>query len=693
MKNYKLLYFIVSIVLCFGLILTTTACKDNKTNASSEDYEVVYEYLEESDFEKSDDNSSSEDEDSEKSESKNESSKHSNSKDKNSKDESSQKDNSKDKDENSKANNSNDETSKEENSKKDSSKDKASENENLKPNSSKDKTSKDEGSKTGSSKDKTSKEESKTENSEPTDSADKDENKNEASEPTGSKDKTNKEESNADASSKNDASNNDSDKTQSSSAEKSVYKSTSELQDADLPVNSIVTLDIEPYAKGKYKIVNGSYLSNDSSIVYISSGKFAVRYVEKLNAWRDSVPKGSFIAHQGFNGWIDKSYIGGGTTSNGTYPSNTKEAVDHAVRLGYKFVEIDITITKDKVWVVNHDANSKEIIADLTREVKNFTSMDSRLITNMKLQRKWKGGGYWEFSDKINKEYVPTLEDVLKYAKDKNFYIILDNKSLSHHQFTDEEYDILADLINKYNMGSRCAAYAECLKPLTNRIHGLIACYSGLPNDDEETAYNIMSSYGNFMLSVSIGQYKEFLPFAKKYNVPLAVWVVDDYETADTMFAEGVDYVLSNYCLPNNANLSDYKNIKTFSFNDFATEKRANEATVSYEGDAVNVTANSEGAAQLTLKYRDLGLKTGDIIVLSADCNIKSGSAFIKVATDNNDAVLEAKRTIKDKNTVYYVVNDDNGVSLTANLGVKNGSATFKNVKIEIMRETARGEK
>ncbi len=472
-----------------------------------------------------------------------------------------------------------------------------------------------------------------------------------------------------------------------------IYKTESELLEADLPLNSVVTLDIAPYAKGKYKIVNGSYISNDSSIIYISSGKFAIRYFEKLNAWRDIIPKGSFIAHQGFNGWIDKTYLGGGETSNGTYPSNTKEAVDHAVRLGYKFIEIDITTTKDKVWVVNHDANSKELLTDLSKEAKPFTTMLSTVITKMKIQRKWKGGGYWEFSDRIKSEYVPTLEDVLKYAQNKNIYLILDNKSLLHHQFTDEEYDSLADLINKYNMGNRCAAYAECLKPLTNRIHGMIACYSALPNDDEETAYNIMSSYGNFMLSVSISQYKEYLPFAKKYNVPIAVWVVDDYETADTIFNDGVDYVLTNYCLPKNADLSDYKKLKSLTSADFASEKRASSATVTYESGAVNVTSKSEGVAQLTLGYRNLGLKTGDIIVLSADCSLGSGEAFIKIATDTDNAVLEAKRKIKDKNTVYYIVNDDNGVNLTANLGVKNGSATFKNVEIKIMRETARGEK
>lgn len=479
----------------------------------------------------------------------------------------------------------------------------------------------------------------------------------------------------------------------SNTSKEKIYKSDTELFEANPPVNSIVTLDIEPYAKGKYKIVSGSYISNNSSIVYVSSGKFAIRYTEKLNAWQDTVPSGSFIAHQGFNGWIDKSYLDGGETSNGTYPGNTKEAVEHAVRLGYKFVEIDITTTKDGVWVVSHDANSKELLTDMSKESKSFTSMLSAVITKMKIQRKWKGGGYWEFSSKINKESVPTLETVLKYMQNTDAYIILDNKSLSHHEFTSEEYDALADLINKYNMGNRCAAYAECLKPLTDRIHGLIACYSALPSTDEQAAYNIMSSYGNFMLSVGISQYENYLSFAKKYNVPLAVWVVDDYSVADNVFAKGADYVLTNYCLPANANLSDYKTLKSFNIGNFASENRTNGATVSYSGNSTNITASEEGSAQLSLNFKELGLKTGDIISLTADCTAQSGEAFIKIATDGDSAILEAKRRINGKNTVYYVVNDDNGANLSANLGVKNGSATFSNVQILVMRETARGEK
>ncbi len=593
--NFKLLRSCFCILLSIGLIFSTVACKkQNNESESSQEYEIVYEYIEAESSESKNDNSSK--------------------------------------------------------------------------------------TELGDKGD--SKEREKSDNKTESKNESKDDDKSNDSGKTNSSDKT-------ESSSKPDTNSNSS----SEAPKEIIYKSDTELFKADPPVNSIVTLDIEPYAKGKYKIVNGSYVSNNSSIIYVSSGKFAIRYTEKLNAWQDTVPSGSFIAHQGFNGWIDKSYLGGGETSNGTYPSNTKEAVEHAARLGYKFIEIDITTTKDHVWVVSHDANSKELLTDLSKETKNFTSMLSAVITKMKIQRKWKGGGYWEFSNRIKKEYVPTLETVLKYMQNTDAYIILDNKSLSHHTFTPEEYDSLADLINKYNMGNRCAAYAECLKPLTDRIHGLIACYSSLPSTDEQAAYNIMSSYGNFMLSVGITSYKDYISFAKKYDVPLAVWVVDDYETADTILADGADYVLTNYCLPQNADFGDYQTIKSFGIKDFATENKATDATVSYFENNANVAATAEGAAELSLNFKELGLKAGDIISLTTDCTAQSGEAFIKIATVGDSALLEAKRTIKGKNSVYYVVNDDNGANLTACLGVNSGSATFSNVQISIMRETARGEK
>lgn len=454
-----------------------------------------------------------------------------------------------------------------------------------------------------------------------------------------------------------------------STENKKIYKSTNELYDANLNVGTIVQLDIKPYAKGEYKIMSGSYIANDVSIINISSGKYAVRNNPTLNAWVKDVPKGSFIAHQGFNGHINTE----DNTAPGTYPGNTKESVEHAVRLGYKMIEIDITITKDKVWVVDHDADTRATNQSSQDEIKNFTNMLSSVITKRNILRKWRTGGYWEFSNKIAKEKTPTLEAVFKYMQTNNAYLILDNKWLNHHTFTDEEYDILAELIKKYKMEKRCAVYAGCLEPISKRVNGVILAYSDLPNENEEIAYNTMSSYGNFMLSVGKVYLHKFAPFAKKYNVPLAVWVEDEYFEADKLFSNGADYILSNYCLPNNANLSDYKEIKSFNINDFSGN--------STSGDFI---------ATLPLSFKGLNLHTGDIIVLSAECTKNGGEAFIRVSANET---LEAKRAINNKNTVYYVVNDSYYSDLEASFGIAGGSANFTNVKLSIMRETARGEK
>ena len=84
--------------------------------------------------------------------------------------------------------------------------------------------------------------------------------------------------------SQNNSKDNASSSTPASTNSKKVYKSADELFEADPAVGTIITLDIKPYAKGEYKVVTGSYVANDVSIVYISSGKYAVRNVSEINA-------------------------------------------------------------------------------------------------------------------------------------------------------------------------------------------------------------------------------------------------------------------------------------------------------------------------------------------------------------------------------------------------------------------------
>ena len=475
------------------------------------------------------------------------------------------------------------------------------------------------------------------------------------------------------------SSNKENDKTE----EKTVYKTLMQLWSSKAKVGETITLDIDEYCKGEYEVVSGDYEENGFSIISINSNKFAVRKFNKLNAWKSNLKSGSYVAHKGFNGYIDNDTLKKTSSINGTYPQNTMESVDHAVRLGFKAVEIDITVTKDDVWVLSHDANTT-VLSSGTGE--KFTDLNYSEIKDQYIKKQWKSGGYWNFSDNIAKEYVPTLKSVLEYLRGKGIYIILDAKFMSHHEYDDREMDALADIIISSGMKDYCMAYAGCHDPLSKRIPGIIAAYSQMPCNSDEASYMEMKSRGNFMLSVAATKYKDYLAFCKKYDVPMAVWIVENYTEAEQMFSEGVDYVLTDFCL-DNPDLSDYSAVKTYGFADI-TREMSSVGDVKANGDKLSMAASSR--AKLNLSFDGIGLKPGDIICVSAKT---SGDGYLRAETVGAPVLREVQRNANGEQSLCYIVNDAYKYDIAVTFGAGRSAIDFSNLKVKIVRETARGEK
>ncbi len=486
----------------------------------------------------------------------------------------------------------------------------------------------------------------------------------------------------------------DSDNTLTASGDK--YYSIADLKAANLSDGTIVDLSIKPYSVGQYKIVEDTaYTANGYSVLAVDSGKFAVRYYgeDAVNNWDSEELKGSFVAHKSFNGYVDRWIVGEGGTK-GTYPDNTLEGVEHAVRLGYKVVEIDITVTKDNVWVLNHDANTSSLytIAESSKS-QNMRDVTYDSIKDMPiLKQTYYTGGWpsWEFSNDIKKEYVPTLESVFESQKDTDLYFILDNKYLTDYTFTDEQMDALAEVIKKYNMEERCAAYAACQVPLSKRLPNIGVAYSSMPSSDEEIAANIIKSHKNYLMSIGDTNYSTYLEFCKKYDIPFAVWMTDDYIHAEELFSQGVDYVLTNSIITaSDLTQCGYKVIDSISSDEIIN-------SLSFEGDGTNtVTGNTVSlssdtaySAQFGLSYSEMGLKAGDVLALTFDSNLASGAATAKIETDNG--VRWYEKNCDGTTTLYYLVNDSYTYDLIASLTVNGGEAQFSNIKLTHYRETVR---
>ena len=372
------------------------------------------------------------------------------------------------------------------------------------------------------------------------------------------------------------------------------------------------------------------------------------------NKWCEKYPKGSLICHKGFGGWHDFETLCTRPCTNGIYPENTYEAVLHAIRLGYKMIEIDINVSKDGVWLCHHEPNTMFLEYD----ARNFTDMTFEEIHSMPFLRSWKGGGCWLFSEHIAKEYVPTLDSVLELCKKHDIFVILDTKWIKHHTYTEKEMDDLAALIVKHDMVENCAAYGASFSPLPGRLPEITVAYTDIPAGSEEQAAEKMLSHKNVMLDVSFKKYPECVDFCKKYNIPLVVWFTDDYRDMEKAFNDGVDYLMTNSCLVN-PNLSDYKTIYSYSQKDFENN-------------------------ELVLDYEKLDLHPGDM--LSLKFTASSGEVKIMTKTEHRYSIREIKN--QGSHELYYTVNDAYPHDLIVSL-----NPSVQNAELLVLRETARGEK
>ena len=490
----------------------------------------------------------------------------------------------------------------------------------------------------------------------------------------------------------------DSDATAAASGDK--YYSIADLKQANLSHGAIVDLAIKPYSVGQYKIVEDTaYAANGYSVLAVDTGKFAVRYYgeDAVNNWASEELKGNLVAHKSFNGYVDRWTVGEGGTK-GTYPENTLEGVEHAVRLGFKVVEIDISVTKDNVWVLNHDANTSSLytIAESSKS-QQLRDVTYDSIKDMPiLKQTYYTGGWpsWEFSSDIKKEYIATLESVFESQKDTDLYFILDNKYLDGYTFTDEQMDALAAVIKKYNMEERCAAYAACQVPLSKRLPNIGVAYSAMPSQDEEIAANMIKSHKNYLMSIGntagYEGYAPYIEFCNKYDIPIAIWMTDDYLYANEIFEQGADYVLTNSLITaEDLTKCGYITMDTMDSNEIIGNLSfSGDGSNTVTGNTVKLNSNGTYTAAFNLSYSGMGLKAGDVLALTLDSDVLSGNARVKIATDNG--VRWYEKNTDGTTTLYYLVNDSYTYDLIATLSVIGGEADFSNIKLTHYRETVR---
>lgn len=224
----------------------------------------------------------------------------------------------------------------------------------------------------------------------------------------------------------------------------------------------------------------------------------------------------------------------------GGFPENTKEALEAAIKVGYKMVECDIARTKDGIFVLQHDAT-----------IDRCSNGKGRVDSHTFAELQQLDFGSWYNSD-FSYVRIAALEDIIKLCKRKN--VILELDIADDDRFCDEYIADLFQLVQKHGMLPRTVFCAK--KSRLEVLQSISSCVcisvSGVTN--METAKEALDlKPKSLSINVSI-PFTSITPKLCEYvhsmGMYVKTWTYNRDSDMDEAFAKGADYVIVKNVIP-----------------------------------------------------------------------------------------------------------------------------------------------
>lgn len=212
------------------------------------------------------------------------------------------------------------------------------------------------------------------------------------------------------------------------------------------------------------------------------------------------------------------------------YPENSMSAFEGAVELGADWIELDVQQTKDGEIVVMHDSNLKRTTGK-NDNVWNMTYEDIQKLDCGKL-----------FSKDYKGERIPTLMEVVEFAKDEGIKLNIELKPTGHEK--DFEKSVI-DIVNEYEYRNKCVITSQNYKTLKN-----VKKY----DEDITTVYVMGVAYGNIIKLTAADYFSikyyyatdELIKRVHNAGKQLYVWTVNSETQINKMIDLNVDNIITD---------------------------------------------------------------------------------------------------------------------------------------------------
>ena len=452
-------------------------------------------------------------------------------------------------------------------------------------------------------------------------------------------------------------------------------------------------------------------LSKNTNGIIKKSDKYALRTYnqEDVNIWVDDLKGDMYIADGGFTGNVNRD-----ADINPVYPKNTLLAIDKAGRLGFDAVKVNITPTRDGVWVCSDETTLRNV-KDSSMKNRSIADLNYNDIKHLELEGenviKYNAGNTfrWNYGDGIAKGLtIPSLEDVVRVCVTYGMMIFITTTE------TTSNMDYVIKILRSHNYTGKTALVGDDF--ILNNIYKIPEAISIFDNSKPVTIarklFNerVLKTFKNFGFLVNRTNATTVRQYATTFRVRTPVFVdlndnidLESYTTDDRFSVNG--YLTGN--VPRSLKTEGYTLAEFYNIKDIANwreYKNVQSATAS-------VTTQSNGTltfqtngteANKMLEFTKANYPAGTIINIKAmgrklDNNIKGGSITCYIS-ESSPSRKDFNETMYFKNTYFEtkeisaVLNENSSGDFKIFVGSSwNGStsesfkAEFKSVEVRIL--------
>lgn len=219
-------------------------------------------------------------------------------------------------------------------------------------------------------------------------------------------------------------------------------------------------------------------------------------------------------------------------------PENTMSAFRKAYQIGVNMVELDVSLTKDREVAIMHDDT-------IDRTTNGKGNIEDKTLAELKEL----DAGSW-FSPVFKGEQVPTLGEVLEFAKDK-ICVNIEIKSYTVEKRSQTGIEAkVVELIKKYDMKEHVLVSSFSQEAL-RRIKvidpsvptALLIVSDGIFNSQTSMAKKVNSDAINELYNFTRGSEIEK---SQKNNLKVNVWTINDPHAMSELIDKKVDGLITD---------------------------------------------------------------------------------------------------------------------------------------------------